>query len=73
MKMKIEVSTSPTWADTKAKIKAKWSKFSDTELDGFKDNLDKLSTQIQKTYGIAKEQAEKDYKDFKKSLETMKS
>jgi uncharacterized protein YjbJ (UPF0337 family) len=60
------------WSDVKAKIKTRWSKFNDTEIDGFKDNLDKLSAQIQKTYGVAKEQAEKELGEFKHSLGSIK-
>ena len=58
------------WSDIKAQIKTKWSKFNDNELDSFKDNLERLSGQIQKTYGVAKEQAEKEFNDFKKSMRT---
>jgi uncharacterized protein YjbJ (UPF0337 family) len=60
------------WSDVKAKIKARWSKFNDSEIDGFKDNFDKMSAQIQKTYGISKEQAEKEFADFKQSLTSIK-
>ena len=56
------------WSDVKSKIKTRWSKFNDSELDGFKDHLDTVSGQIQKTYGISKEQAEKEFSEFKKTL-----
>lgn len=61
-------STQTNWQDTKAKIKSKWSKFSDTEIEGFKDNMEKVCAQIQKTYGTGKDQAEKEYKEFKTSM-----
>ena len=61
------------WSDIKAKIKTKWSKFSENELESFKGNLDKVSAQIQKTYGVAKEQAEKEFGEFKKTLQSMKT
>lgn len=56
------------WSDTRAKIKSKWNKFSESELDSFRDNLDKVPMQIQKTYGSSKEQSEKELSDFKISL-----
>ena len=59
------------WPNVKTKIKAKWSKFSDQEVESFKDNLDKISAQIQKTYGITKDQAEKQFSDFKVTLQSM--
>jgi len=60
--------TQNNWSEIKAQIKTKWNKFTDTELDGFKDNLDKVSEQIQKTYGVAKDLAEKEFNEFKKNL-----
>ena len=60
-----------SWSDIKAKIASKWSKFSDAELESFRNNLDKVSAQIQKTYGMAKDQAEKEYNDFKSSLQSV--
>ena len=59
------------WPNVKAKIKAKWSKLNDQEVESLKDNLDKVSAQIQKTYGITKDQAEKQFSDFKLTLQSM--
>jgi len=56
------------WSDLKTKIKAKWDKFSEKEIDGFKDSLDTLSVKIQTVYGCAKEQAEREYTEFKRSI-----
>lgn len=65
--------TQQSWPEIKAKISAKWSKFSDTQLEGFKNNLGKVTHQIQQTYGIPKEQAEKEYTEFSKSIIAKKS
>ena len=59
------------WPNVKIKIKAKWGKLSDQEIESFKDNLDKVSAQIQRTYGITKDQAEKQFSDFKLTLQSM--
>jgi uncharacterized protein YjbJ (UPF0337 family) len=57
------------WTDLKGKIKVKWSKFNDTEVDALRDKMHLVSEQIQKTYGYTKDKAEQEYKDFKKSLD----
>ena len=57
------------WADTKAKIKNKWSMLSDSQLEGLENNFDRLPEQIQQTYGYSKQQADKEFSDFKMGLE----
>ncbi len=57
------------WTALKAKIKGKWSKFNDTEVDSFRGKMHLISDQIQKTYGSTKDKAEQEYKDFAKGLE----
>lgn len=57
------------WSEIKGKIKTKWGKFVDTDVDGFKGNMDLISEKLQKTYGYTKDKAEQEYKDFKKTLE----
>ncbi len=61
-----------SWSDMKAKIKTRWSRLSDYELETFKDNLDRVSAQVQKTYGIDREQAEREFNDFKLALQPSK-
>jgi uncharacterized protein YjbJ (UPF0337 family) len=56
------------WNDLKGKIKEKWDKFSDDEIDTLKDDLSTAVTLLQKVYGYAKEQAQEEYEEFKKSL-----
>ncbi len=57
------------WTEMKGKIKTKWNKFSDTDIDGFKDKMHLISEKVQKVYSISKEKAEDEYKDFKKSYD----
>lgn len=56
------------WTDLKEKIKGRWSKFADSEVDGFRDKMHLISEHIQKTYGYTKDKAEQEYKDFKTGL-----
>lgn len=59
------------WTELKGKIKAKWGKFSDEEIEAVKGDFDKLAVGIQTIYGIAKEHADRQYLEFKKSVHTL--
>jgi uncharacterized protein YjbJ (UPF0337 family) len=58
------------WNDTKSAIKTRFQKLTDANVEAVKENLDLLSGQLQKVYGYAKEQAEKEFASFKQSLKT---
>jgi uncharacterized protein YjbJ (UPF0337 family) len=60
--------TSPPWIELKAKIKTRWNKFSDQDLESVKDKMDAISGQVQKVYGMSKEQADREFQEFKTSL-----
>ncbi len=60
------------WKELKGKIKTKWAKLTDNDVDALKGDLEKLSGTLQKTYGYAKDKAEKEYKEFKLSLSSKK-
>lgn len=66
------MNTTPTstnnWTETKSKIKAKFGKLTDANIDLLNGNLEPLSGQLQSTYGYAKEQADKESASFKSSL-----
>ncbi len=59
------------WSELESKIQKKWSKFSKEDLDGFKSDLSQLSSKIEKIYGVAKEEAERQYDSFCKSVESL--
>ena len=56
------------WNEIKGKIRAKWGKLTDNEVETLKGNLEQLTSKIQQTYGYAKEKAESEYQEFKQSL-----
>ena len=58
-------TTSDNWTSTKAKLKHKFDKFTDENLDAFKDSMDGLSAKLQSVYGYAKDRADKEVADFK--------
>jgi uncharacterized protein YjbJ (UPF0337 family) len=59
------------WAEVKSKIKTTWNKFNDEQIDSLKGDLTQLSGNIQKVYGVAKDQADHQFNEFKKSVHTL--
>lgn len=52
------------WEQLKGKLREKWSKLTDDDWQQVKGNKEKLVGKIQERYGIAKDQAEKELRDF---------
>lgn len=57
-----------TWKDIKGKIRAKFGKLTDDDVEGFKGNMDQMVGKIQKVYGYAKDRAEQEYNELKASF-----
>jgi uncharacterized protein YjbJ (UPF0337 family) len=55
------------WKTFKGQARQKWGKLTDNEWTEMKGKRDKLSGVIQQKYGIAKEEAEKQIKEFEAS------
>lgn len=49
------------WKQLKGSAKEQWGKLTDDDLDRAEGKRDKLVGSIQERYGIAKEEAEKEY------------
>jgi uncharacterized protein YjbJ (UPF0337 family) len=56
------------WKDLKGKIKSKFGKLSDSELDSLQGHMDQLQSKVQKVYGYDKEKAERECKRFNDSV-----
>lgn len=52
------------WKQFQGKVKTQWGKLTDDHLDQIKGQRDSLVGKIQETYGISKDEAEKQIKDF---------
>ncbi len=66
--MDAEINSS-RWTDLKGKIKSKWSKFNDDDIESLRDNMDRLTVnRLQKVYGYEKDRAEREYQEFKRTL-----
>ncbi len=56
------------WAQVRDRIRSRWSKFSDAEIDSMRGNLDRLSVLLRKVYGYAEGRTEREYHEFRVSL-----
>jgi uncharacterized protein YjbJ (UPF0337 family) len=56
------------WKQMKGTVKGKWGKLTDDHLDVVAGKRDKLAGQIQETYGISKDEAEKQISAWEKTL-----
>ena len=54
-----------SWKELKGKLKQQWGKLTDDDLTVLEGSADELSGRIQKRYGIAKEEAEKQVENFR--------
>jgi uncharacterized protein YjbJ (UPF0337 family) len=52
------------WKELKGSIQRKWNKLTDDDLDEVKGSRTKLAGRIQSVYGIAKEEAERQVKEW---------
>ena len=52
------------WTQFKGKIKEKWGKLTDDDLRVLEGKKDQLAGMLQKRYGFAKEQAEREAAEF---------
>lgn len=48
------------WLQMKGKVKAKWGKLTDDQLDQIEGNYDVLCGKIQEAYGLSREEVERD-------------
>ena len=52
------------WKQFKGKVKTQWGKLTDDHLDQISGKRQELSGRIQEAYGVSKDEAEKQIKDF---------
>jgi uncharacterized protein YjbJ (UPF0337 family) len=58
------------WKSFKGKVKEQWGKLTDDELDRIEGRRDQLAGAIQKRYGVAKDEVERQMKEFEKSCDS---
>lgn len=52
------------WKEIKGQLKQKWAELTDDDITGMQGNYDELEGLLQKRYGYAKEDAEREIKKF---------
>lgn len=57
-----------SWKQMTGKVKAKWGDLTDDDLTSIAGRRDQLVGKLQNKYGLGKEEAEKQIKDFERSL-----
>ena len=55
------------WKQFRGQIKEQWGKLTDDDLDRIEGKRDQLLGAVQKRYGVARDVAEKQLKDFESS------
>jgi uncharacterized protein YjbJ (UPF0337 family) len=55
------------WKQIKGKVKEKWGKLTDSDLDVIAGKRDQFLGKLQERYGFTKEQAERDLSDWERS------
>jgi uncharacterized protein YjbJ (UPF0337 family) len=56
------------WKQLRGKLKSRWGKLTDDDLDTASGNAEYLAGRIQERYGIARDEAEKQIRDFDAKL-----
>ena len=56
-----------SWKELKGKLKQQWGKLTDDDFTVLEGASDELSGRIQKRYGIAKEEAQKQVDEFRRT------
>ena len=56
------------WKQLAGKLKSKWGKLTDDDLKQAEGSSEYLAGKVQERYGIAKDDAERQVKEFHKSL-----
>ena len=56
------------WSEIRNIIQTKWGKFSSSELESFRNNLDGVVSRLEKVYGHTRGRAEREYHEFRQSL-----
>ena len=56
------------WKQMKGSVKQKWGKLTDNELDVIAGNQERLIGKIQERYGVSKEEAAKQIRDWTNTL-----
>lgn len=54
------------WKETKGKVKQQWGKLTNDQLDVIDGKREELTGEIQKAYGISRDEAKQQVQDFER-------
>ena len=57
--------TAGMWKQVRGKIKEQWGKLTDDEVDQLEGQSEQLAGKLQERYGMARDEAEKQAKEFR--------
>jgi uncharacterized protein YjbJ (UPF0337 family) len=57
--------TAGNWKQLKGKLKEKWGNLTDDEIDQLEGRGEQLAGKLQERYGMAREEAERQARDFR--------
>ena len=57
-----------TWHQIRGKAKEQWGKLTDDDLKQLEGHAEQLAGKLQERYGIAREEAERQVKEFRKRM-----
>jgi uncharacterized protein YjbJ (UPF0337 family) len=55
------------WKELRSKVKEQWGKLTDDQLDEIAGRRDQLAGEIQQAYGITRDEADKQVKEFEET------
>ena len=55
------------WKELRGKVKEQWGKLTDDQLDEIAGRRDQLAGEIQQAYGITRDEADKQVKEFEET------
>lgn len=59
---------SGAWHQIKGKVKEQWGKLTDDDLKQLEGHAEQLAGKLQERYGLAREEAERQVKEFRKRM-----
>jgi uncharacterized protein YjbJ (UPF0337 family) len=54
-----------TWEQMKGRVRQQWNKLTDEDLKQLEGHVEQLAGKIQQRYGVAREEAERQAKEFR--------
>ena len=54
-----------TWQQMKGRVRQQWGKLTDQDLEQLQGHVEELAGKIQQRYGLAKEEAERQVREFR--------